>query len=179
MNLGTLRKQVPAWLERNVFRVVDTGGPVGRLSPSEHATIHGLMEVITDDCTVTAAECRAFVNEKTLALPGVLDAYRRAAQLLEDASQRHLGKGFSQAAMAERNELLQRLFIAFPHHERLPRWARRAHLSPYTLSLLIEFGSFRSLRHHVMPELLSWYYTTERGWAMVGWTDFPGKPRRH
>jgi hypothetical protein len=179
MNIGALSKQIRIWLEHNVLEVLDSRGPVGELSPTEHLTIHGLIEVITDDATIPALECRTFVNEKTNTIPGALDAYRRAIRLLNESSVRHNHTDFSQLTITERDELLHRLFITFPHDEGMPQWARRVHLlSPHTLSLVFEVGAFRALRHHVMPELLSWYYTTKRGWAVVGWTDYPGIARR-
>lgn len=178
MNVGTLRKQFRLWLEHNAFRVLDPNLPVGKLSPSEHSTIHRLLEVITDDTTIPTGECRAFVDDKTHSTPGALDAYRRAAKVLDEASHRHMGMGFSKLNIEQGDALLHRLFVAYPHAARLPRWAHWAHLSPRTSSLLLEVGAFRLLRHHVLPELLSWYYTTERGWAAIGWTDYPGKTRR-
>lgn len=175
--ISSLPNRLRAWFRNRTSRVLDPQGRVGELSNAEHETIHALLQAITGDSALHDAECRRFVNEKTGSTPGVLDAYRQATLLLEESSHRHLGQDFSKASMAERDRLLRRILIQFPHDERLPRWVRRARLSPRKLSLLLEAGPYRSLRHHVMPELLSWHYTTERGWAVVGWKDFPGKAR--
>lgn len=178
MNLGASSKQFRTWLEHDVCEVLDPRGTVGELSLAEHLTIHGLTQVITDDVTIPALECRAFVNEKTNTTPGALDAHRRAIRLLNESSRRHYQIGFSQLTVVERDELLHKLFITFPHDQRMPQWARRVRLSPHTLSLLLEVGAFRTLRHYVMPELLSWYYSSKRGWAVVGWAHYPGIARR-
>lgn len=175
MSPSSLRTSLRQWLRRRTSSILRANTPTGELSEEESLIIFALTQVITNDSTIKLVPCRHFVNEKTRETPGVLDAYRRSARLLEESSHRHFSKGFSSLSMAERDRLLHWLLIPYPHDERLPVWLRRARLLPHKLSLLLETGALRSLRHHVMPELLSWYYTTERGWAVVGWNEFPGK----
>jgi len=147
----------------------------GSLSEDEHAVLHALLEVITNDVAIDPSSCCQYVEERILENSGAADAYRRGVRLLEQSSWRHYGTSFSKLSLVKRDWLLHWLFVPYPHEERLPDWVRRSRLVPHKLSLLLETGDFRTLRHYVMPELLSWYYTTDRGWAVVGWNDFPGK----
>jgi hypothetical protein len=174
---ASIRKYLRKVLAWRTASVLDPDTATGELSTDEHRTIYALFQVITDDIAVPLFACRGFVDEKTRDTPGALDAYRQSARLLEESSRRHYGKRFPRLSMAERDHLLHWLFVAYPHEERLPAWARRMRLVPNKWSLLVEAGAHRLLRHHVMTELLSWYYTTDRGWAVVGWTEFPGRAR--
>lgn len=175
--MNAWRRWWSARLARRMSSLLRHHAHTGALSDQEHAVIHALLQVITNDIAVEASACRGFIDEKTQETPGAADAYRRAVLLLEESSHRHYGKSFSKLSLVKRDWLLHWLFVAFPHEERLPKWARRARIVPHRFSLLFETGDFRALRHYVMPELLSWYYTTDRGWAVVGWDDFPGKAR--
>ncbi|MBK9262196.1 MAG: hypothetical protein IPM54_20630 [Polyangiaceae bacterium] len=177
MSPFSMHKRLRQWLRCRTSAILKPNTPMGELSEAEHRTIFALLQVITNDSTLEASPYRQLIDEKTRATPGVLDAYRRAAHLLDESSHRHYRKNYSKLSMKDRDRLLHWLLIAYPHHERLPVWLRRVRISPHKLSLLAETGAIRSLRHHVMPELLSWYYTTARGWAVVGWNEFPGKAR--
>lgn len=177
MNLVTLKTHVRQWVHRSMQPILNVDTPPGTLSDSEHATIHALLQIISNDELVDAQSCRRFIDDKTLRTKGALDAFRRTTQLVDDTSRRLHGRRFSKLQRTEQDDLLHRLFIEYPYEERLPAWVRHIHLSPHTLSLIAEVGDFRVMRHYVMPELLSWYYTSERGWAVVEWKDYPGKPR--
>lgn len=171
------RRWLKTKLARRMSSVSGESTSVVGLSENEHIVLHALLQVITNDVAIDASSCRQFIEERILENSGAADAYRRGVRLLEQSSRRHHGRSFSKLSLLKRDRLLHWLFVPYPHEERLPEWVRRVRVIPHKLSLLLEMGDFRTLRHYVMPELLSWYYTTGRGWAVVGWNDFPGKAR--
>jgi hypothetical protein len=87
------------------------------------------------------------------------------------------GRSFARLGPEERDLVLRGLFRPFPHPERERAPWRPGRLTSRNVARLLDSGPRALLRHHVMREILGWYYATPRGWAVVGWSDFPGTPR--
>ncbi len=177
MTQAGLVRRIRAGVGRRLRPVASPTARSGTLDADEHATVYALFRVICDDATFAADDVRAFVDGRTRDGPGTFDAYRESVTLLNETSRaRFGGRPFATLSSSEGDAVLRALFQPFPHPEREARWRRRTGLTSHNLDLLTAGGAKRRLRHETMPDLLAWYYTTEAGWAVVGWTDFPGRP---
>lgn len=173
----TVLRRLRAGLGRRLRPPPSPTAPFGTLDAADHATVYALFQVICDDATFSPNDVRTFVDGRTRTFRGNFVAYRQSVRLLDETARaRFDGRAFAALSAADGDAVLRALFRPFPHPEREPRWRRRTGLTSHNLDLLSERGARRRLRHETMTDLLAWYYGTEAGWAVVGWTEFPGKP---
>lgn len=176
MTPWNLRQRIRSAIKARLALTFDATSSRGELSLQEHEAIFALFQTITDDREFPFDRYRSFVDGRTRQVPGTLEAYRRSVMLLDRlAARMKAGHSFALLPFEERDRALKRLFRPYPHPEQEPAWRRLGRLTSRNVHLLLDTGARRALRHQVMRDLLGWYFTTERGWAVVGWTEFPGK----
>jgi hypothetical protein len=176
MTPWNLRQRLKAAIKGRLSLTLDAKGARGELSLREHEAIFALFQTITDDPEFPFDRYRSFVDGRTREVPGTLQAYRRSIMLLDRlAARMRAGHSFALLPLEERDRALRRLLRPYPHPEQEPAWRRLTRLTSRNVHLLLDGGARRALRHQVIRDLLGWYFTTERGWGVVGWTEFPGK----
>jgi len=147
---------------------LDRTAPTGRLSEDDMATIVALaMVLIPADQSPGADEgwVRTFVLHRTEHETGYLPEYRNGAQLLDQLAQADFGsrRRFSQLNDAQREHLLRQ------HFDR--GWLRLAAWTSYEA----ERRAYR-VWTLVIKDLLQGFYRSAMGWAVVGYTHYPGVP---
>lgn len=177
MNQPGVLRRLRARIGRRLRAPARPNATLGTLGDAEHAAVYALFRVICDDATFSAGSVRAFVDERTSTARGNVVAYRQSVALLDaTARARFDGRAFAALSPEDGDAVLRALLRPFPHAEREPRWRRRTGLTSHSIDLLTADDARRRLRHETMRDLLAWYYGTAAGWAVVGWTDFPGRP---
>ena len=140
---------------------VDTRAPTGALSAAELDTLLAYAEVLAAPARWSEEDRQALahhVEERAGRRPGFLALYRTTARVLEERADRR----FTVMGRAERTRLIVR--------ERLVP----ASLRP--LDYLTTLDRRRlSVSGLAAPDLLQGYYDSASGWAIVGYTSFPGR----
>lgn len=151
---------------------LDRRAATGRLTSDELNCIGALAETLVPEDETSGAGpswVREFVDGRTSRVPGWLPEYRAAADLL-DRYARELRPGvrrFADLAAGEREVVLQRHFDTDSLGDRV--WFR--------LESASEEGVLKErCRQLVMKDLLVNFYGSPGGWAVIGYTNYPGVP---
>lgn len=151
---------------------LNTDSPRGRLKEDDVKNIIALAEVlILKDETLDADEIwvRNFVNNKTENEPGYLFEYQNGVRLLDRITRNLKGEHmkFHELPMDIRNILLHQ---NFGMDGSLDKIFFRLQFFTHLGKLKIYFWYF------VIKELLYDFYSSPYGWAVVGYTSYPGVP---
>ncbi len=159
---GFVRGDSPEYLDRR--------SPTGTLSEGELTTVIALAEVLLpadESPGATADWVRSHVDARTNRAPGFLAAYREAAQLLDAWSVVGGGTAFAALAPAAREAvLLRELGPEGPDSHGTAQLGLR---SAQTVSKA-------RVWQHVVQDLIVAFFRSPAGWAVVGYTNFPGVP---
>ena len=159
-------------LQRDLHLQLNRRAATGRLTSDEMSGITALAEtLIPEDSTPGAgpAWVREFVDGRTDRVPGWLPAYREAAALLDRYARefRPGVGGFAALTTGEREAVVQQHFDTEGLPDRV--WFR--------LGTASDDGVPKDrCRHLVMKDLLVGFYRSAAGWAVVGYTNYPGVP---
>jgi len=172
-----MNKLLRTRLKERIEPSLDRRAGTGLLSAGEHATVFGLLQALAWDETFAAERCRGYVDRRTSEEPGLLAEYRDGIGLLRAATRRHFGEQpFEGLRRDERETVLRALLRRYPHEERQARWRRVTRLTGENLDVAFSRRAVRRFRLHVVRDLLRLYYTSDAGWAVVGYTnEFMGK----
>ena len=151
---------------------LDPTKPTGILAAKELQTIFALYQVLSGDEGVSRNEVLDFVNQRTKTVPGVLHAYRNGIALIHKRS-----RDFAQITMDERNAVLHKLLRSYRHPGLEPSWRRTLRLTPVVMDRLLAPQTVQSFRDLVVRDLLARYFTSARGWKLVGYEEFSGHVR--
>jgi hypothetical protein len=152
------------WLRRAAERVrprLDAAGPTGALPDPARETLVAFGEILAVGRSLSPGERLAFleeVDDQARTVPGQLAAYAMAAGLLD----RLAGTRFAALDLRQRVELLVRHGLtSYPARTRECLWPfRREELA---------------VRELAAPALITAYYRSAAGWAVVGYDVFPGR----
>ncbi|HEY7602024.1 MAG TPA: hypothetical protein VIB60_05925, partial [Methylomirabilota bacterium] len=153
------------WLRRAVAERIrpglDTGAPTGALPDPARDTLVAFGEILAVGRPLSPGERLAFleeVDDQARTVPGQLAAYAMAAGLLD----RLAGTRFAALDLRQRVELLVRHGLtSYPARTRECLWPfRREELA---------------VRELAAPALITAYYRSAAGWAVVGYDVFPGR----
>lgn len=147
--------------------------PLGVLTDDEMRTVVALGETVAAPDSLPPPDFfRDYVNSVTQMQQGFLKEYRRADALLNATSRDQFGHGgllpFANLPLSRRDKVLKKLLWPYPGHDRILRKVEKVTVSQDTLAL----------RVYVIEPLIEYYYRSPYGWAVVGYTSFPGKPPR-
>ncbi len=157
---------------------LDETSSTGRLAEEEHVEIHALLQVLADDESCDLKSCHNFVSSRTENQHGMLKEYRYAVTLLSKETRKAFSdKRFSELSLADRDRVLGKILMRYEHPVNASKWRQRGRLTGEHLDVV--FGRFtqRRFRQFVVRDLLMHYYTGRRGWATVGYDEFPGYVR--
>jgi hypothetical protein len=155
---------------------LDIGAGTGVLTADEHRTVHALLQVLAGDAEAPAEPCRAHVDGDTSRTPGLLAEFRSAVTSLDaGAAALEPGTKFADLDLVRRDQVLRSIVKPFPHPESEPPWRRLSGLTSDNLDLLLSPRWRRRFREHVVRNLLGYFHRSARGWAIVGYEDYPGK----
>jgi hypothetical protein len=166
--LGTVTL-VFLWRSRRLRRMVthllrprvDSSSPTGKLSEDEKNNLVAFAEVLVEGRTLSIAE-RGYLIEhidyRTGGTPGYLSLYRMTASLLDRLAHTR----FSTLDLHNRKEVMT--------HHRLTSYdvRMREYLLPFYRPEL-------AVRMLAVPDLITGYYRSPAGWAVVGYEAFPGR----
>ena len=156
----------PAWLAgamaRRLTPRLDRASPTGSLSPHETENIVAFADVVVTGRALGPEE-RGYVvehvAEQTGRAPGYLSLYRATSSLLDSLA----GQRFSGLDRPLREDLVARHDLGNPDvRVRELFWPFRR-------------GAQR-VRALAVPDLIAGYHASPAGWALVGYTVFPGRP---
>jgi hypothetical protein len=153
-------------------RDLDHNAATGALTPAEALAVAALAEVLyPPDATPEAiALGRAHAATRCEKEPGYLPEYRRAVQLLDErAAAARSGKTFAALTREQRDAVLHALL-----------WDYSGRRFVGTMGRLVENATASeeasALRRFVVADLLQAFYSSGYGWAVVGYTHYPGVP---
>jgi len=151
---------------------LDVHSPRGRLSEEELKNMIALGEVlIPPDETPGADEgwIRSYVNTKTENDPGYLREYQTATELLDQMAKELTmeSKHFWELSTSSRDSLL---IEHFSTNSLFRKILIRLHFIP------LQGKSKLHLYNFVLRELIQDFYSSPAGWAVVGYTNYPGVP---
>jgi hypothetical protein len=151
---------------------LDEDSALGLLSDEEMEEVFALAEALfpqDQDITATRHFVRHYVNGRTTSRQGYLAEYQRAVALLQETTNELLdtGQQFSELPMADRNAVLSELLEP-------PRTGRIGHF----FDRIFGSGEIPAFRAHVVRDLLQAFYRSPDGWAVVGYSNYPGVPAR-
>ncbi len=161
------------WMTGCMFRGTASGRPGGEstvldlqpksgpLSLAEMETLVAFGEVVVEGRTLEPAERRSlieYLEDRTGRSPGDLAVYQTTATTLD----RLAAQPFVRLDVRERAALIAR--------HRLGDWQGSSGEAPDSIPTEI-----RSIRAHVVPNLIHAYYASPAGWAIVGYETFPGR----
>lgn len=149
-------------------------GPGRPLPPDVVATLHALLQVLADDPELPAAAFEESLQRRAVRSLAQAREYVAGAALLETAALRKTGVPFAVAGPSERGDVLRSLLGEYAHPDAQPALLRRLRLTSRNLHLVVERPAVRRFRKFVVAELLGDYYSSARGWAVVGYDEFPG-----
>jgi hypothetical protein len=134
------------------------------------ATVLALSEILlpaTENAHVSTLVQR-HVTSRTQQHPGYLQEYQRAVQLLDERARRlgAMAPRFSQLSLADRQRVLGSLLWAYRGEDLLWRYAEAILLRKRVLSF----------RRFVVTDVLVAGYRASYGWAIVGYSHYPGIP---
>jgi hypothetical protein len=141
---------------------LDRDSPTGALSPAEVETLVAFGEIVVQGDAISADGRRYLadhVNERARSVPGFLALYRETAQALDRAC----GGSFAALDIAGRSRIVAESVL--PLHE---TEAQR------DLKLVFRPGLVAA-RKLAAPDLITGYYVSPAGWAVVGYEAFPGR----
>jgi hypothetical protein len=154
---------------------LDSASATGLLGDEEMTEVFALAETLLPhhlDIGVTRRFARHHVNERTSNHEGYLEEYERAVALLQRATRDLFDSaaGFSALPVIDRHAVLRELL------ETRRTGVRR-------LGNLFDriFGATErpAFRIYVVQDLLQAFYRSADGWALVGYTNYPGVPARN
>ena len=162
--LEWLRRTVAEWIRPRL----DASAPTGTLPDGERDTLVAFGEVLAVGRPLSPGERQALLeelDEETRFTPGQLALYRMTAGLLD----RLAGTRFAALDLPARADVLV-----------------RHGLTSYPVRTLECLWPFRrrelAVRALAVPGLITAYYRSAAGWAVVGYDVFPGRcgdPRRY
>ncbi|MEP6572052.1 MAG: hypothetical protein ABJD11_05125 [Gemmatimonadota bacterium] len=158
-------------IKRRLLPVIelDEKAATGLLAPHEMSAIIGLAAVlIPSDQPFDPDFFTRFVNRRTASAPGCLVAYRDAARLLLELGRKYQSPTvpFGDLPLHERSGILESLLTPYAANNRLMK----------STEPLFTSESKQRLRKLVVHDLLDAWYRSAGGWAVVGYTHFPGVP---
>lgn len=150
---------------------LDKGYPIGMLSEKEMGIILALSEVLVpQDVTPEPRYVffRNHINYKTSNVRGYLKEYREGVRLLEEATGEIIGanKSFSKINMWEREKVLESILWRYHSDEVIRPFLEKIFVSERTLAF----------REFVVKDILMAFYGSSAGWAIVGYSHYPGVP---
>jgi hypothetical protein len=149
-------------------------GPGQPLDPQVVDTLYGLLQVLADDTELPRADFERAVQRRAIRERAQHDEYVAGAALLDALARRSLGAAFAERSVEERERIVARLMAGHPSPDVQSRLLRRLRLTSYNLHVVFGRPARKRFRKFVAGDLLSYYYTTARGWAVVGYREFPG-----
>lgn len=150
-------------------------GPGRPLEADVLGTLYALLQVLADDSELPRSHFERTVQRRSTRDLSQMREYVAGARLLDVTARRRFGQAFADASPAWRDEVLHVLLGGeYPSPDDQPWLVRRLRLTSHNLHLVLSRPSIRHFRKFVVADLLSYYYTTARGWAVVGYREFPG-----
>ena len=147
---------------------LDASKAPGAISPNDRAGLRALAEVLVppghDDAI--QALLREHVEDRALRVPGALAEYRAGILLLDETARRRYGGTFAALDRSRREDVLKSLLWAY---------RGRSAIAPL-LERLTSPRRVLALRELVVRDLLTAFYRSPAGWALVGYAHFPGVP---
>lgn len=144
-----------------VAAVVDPPSEPGSLSSTELEELVAFAEVVLEGRALAPAEREYVVQhieERTRRSPEYFSLYRTTARTLE----RLAGRRAASLDLRERSEFVAR------HRLGDPRISPNEDLGPFAEQV-------RAVRKRAVPDLIEGYYRSPAGWAVIGYTVFPGR----
>lgn len=139
---------------------LDRASATGKLQPEEIATVVAFAEVLVEGSPLLPAQRQFLVehlDERTLTAAGYLSLYRKTARTLDGSA----GRSFTGLDFDQR--------VALVGQRQLGRPVRlREQLLPFRRDEL-------AVRALARPDLIRGYYRSPGGWAVVGYSAFPGR----
>jgi len=139
-----------------------------KLTDVEFSKLFALLRLLVDDKTLTEPHFRQFLESRIARHPGLLVAFRDGIGLL--------GESFERQPRAKQERRLSKILRRYPFHENNSAWRKRIRFTSENIDLLVAPASAKRLREYVVRELLRYYYGNQRGWELVNYENYPGKP---
>ena len=155
--------------ERFPRPVLDRTRPTGALTAPELACLLALADVLVSPERWPGREFFVdHVNHRTTREAGYLAQYRSGIGILNAAAQRASAPGarFDHLSREAREGVLNGLLWRYRSGDRLTRWLERILVSK----------RLRAFRQFVIADLLVEFYRSSHGWAVVGYSHYPGVP---
>ena len=143
---------------------LDPRSPVGLLTTEEMNTLIALSDVLVPAITPASHDdlVRDHVNSRTSATPGYLREYRNAVKLLEGRRSNR----FAALPIGEREEIVGALLWKYGARDR----------KMHRLEQVFVSKARRAFRTFVAKDLIEALYGSPVGWAIVGYSHYPGVP---
>lgn len=158
---GCVSGRSPASISPPLPATLEPASESGVLSSTEMEDLVAFGEVLVVGGTLGPAERRYLVEhfqDQTVRSPDYLPFYRTTVSTLEHLA----GRRFASLDIRERLELVSRYRLA------PSRMSPGADPGPFPAEM-------RILRTRVVPDLISGYYGSPAGWAIVDYQIFPGR----
>lgn len=160
---------------RRIFDpTLESLGPGRPLDDRVVTTLHALLQVLADDADLPRSLVESTVQRRAARDLAQMREYVAGARLLDARSRDRFGRAFAEVTLDERDQVLRGMLPDHPSPELESPLRRRLRLTSYNLHLVLSWPAHRRFRSFVVADLLSAYYTTARGWAVVGYDEFPG-----
>jgi hypothetical protein len=152
---------------------LDKSYPTGMLSEKEMVTILALSKALVpkDETLETGDDFfRNHINYKTSNVRGYLKEYREGVRLLEETTKEIIGanNSFSELSMSEIEKVLESILWRYRSDEVIESFLEKFFVSKRKLAF----------REFVVRDILKAFYKSRAGWAVVGYSHFPGVPAK-
>jgi Gluconate 2-dehydrogenase subunit 3 len=161
---------------------LDASTDRGVLSAEQFQVIQAVYDVVAPKPGPSSAELLDFVTWRTAHGDGYYREYTEAVQLLESNARKRFAAGFAALTFESRDQLLREILprhTLLPLQETLPiqeaeppGFARKVRIAAET----VVYRAGARLKYFVLWDLLLFYWSSNAGWAAVGYRSYPGVP---
>jgi hypothetical protein len=163
-------------LRRYLKLTLDESSDAGTLSADEFQVFRAVFEVIVPKPAPSAENLLDFINLRTSSAKGYYREYEDAAALLNSRARKRFSSTYASLDERSRESILREVLdgqLSFAQENQELSSTKKMRL---TFQLLFSRPEMR-FQAFVFLDLLEFYWLSGTGWAVVGYSSYPGIPK--
>lgn len=152
--------------------------PTGSLSERDRALLAVLYRDLSGDPAADPDPYLARLDRRVGSEAGLLAQVWAGLELLRSTGAKLFpGVSFVDMTPPQRERVLTQLLRRNRSQMAESRWRRRARMTEWHLAQVFSLPRHRAFRRFVVQEIVTDYFNSPQGWALVGYKEFPGRAR--
>jgi|GEM_PF-5285454 len=149
----------------------------GELTAGELGTLKALYHTLADDDEYDTESYFLGLKERLQTEAGLLDRFQLAVQLLNKTAQQKYSRNFEGMSRSHQNDVLKKILSGSVSRLAESPLKNRLKMTRWHFEKVFSTPARRSFRQFVSTDMLTDYYRGVKGWALVGYEEFPGRVR--